>query len=43
MMIVYANDELSDEFFAIIKMIMKTYFVDELKVNMLIENDVLVF
>ena len=42
-MIIYANDELFDRSFTIIKIIMKTHLVDDLKVNMFIKNDILIF
>ena len=38
--IMYANDELFDNISTIAKMIMKTHLIDNLKVNMLINNDV---
>ena len=41
-MIIYANDELLDEFFVIIKMIIKTHFINNLKINIFIKNDVLI-
>ena len=38
--IMYANGELFDNISTIAKMIMKTHLIDNLKVNMLINNDV---
>lgn len=38
----YADDILSNEFLTVVKMIMKVYLVDNLKANILIDNDVLI-
>lgn len=41
--IIYSKRELSNDILTIIKMIIKTHFVDNLKTNMLFKNDVFVF
>ena len=40
--IMYINDELFNDILIIAKLVMKTYLIDNLKVNMLINNDIVV-
>ena len=42
MITVYANDELFDDISIIAKIIMRTYLINNLKINMLINNNVFV-
>ena len=41
-MIIYSKRKLSNEISTIIKMIMKTHFVDNLKTNIFFKNDVFI-
>ena len=40
--IIYINNELFNDILIIAKMIMKTHLIDNLKINMLINNDVFI-